>query len=182
MPGNLCHDRRGFSLIELLSVIALIAVLIILAFPAMSALRSRAQRAQCTANLKSLYVAADLYLQQNEQWPQIAISDDDEDDSSPGDMGNGWIAVLKPFGISEKAWICPTIQDKLGNPNYIQPENIRVDYVATPFDDKPLTPLTWPTQPWFVEVGNMHGKGNLIVFTDGSISDFETVLKRQSGQ
>jgi len=56
------------------------------------------------------------------------------------------------------------------------------DYIATPFDDKPTTPHEWPTQTWFAEVGNMHGHGNLIIFTDGSISELNTVIKNHSGK
>jgi hypothetical protein len=43
------------------------------------------------------------------------------------------------------------------------------------FDDKPASPHQWPRQPWFAEVGDVHGNGNLIVFTDGSISDLKTI-------
>ena len=172
--------RRAFTLIELLVVIAIIAILIAIAFPVISQLRSRAQRVNCTANLRNLYAAAELYVQQNGSWPQIAINDDDED--APVDFGNGWIAALRPFGISEKSWICPTIQQLLGNPDMSKAENIRVDYVATPFDDKPMTPHQWPRQPWFAESGDVHHHGNLIVFTDGSISDLDSVLQNQSGQ
>ncbi|HEV2045932.1 MAG TPA: hypothetical protein VGQ95_04965 [Chthoniobacterales bacterium] len=44
--------------------------------------------------------------------------------------------------------------------------------------------MPWPRQPWFGEIGNVHvhGNGNLIVFTDGSISDLNTVAKKQSGK
>ena len=45
-----------------------------------------------------------------------------------------------------------------------------------PFDDKPMTPYQWPRQPWFVESADVHGQGQLIIFTDGSISDMKTVL------
>jgi len=48
--------------------------------------------------------------------------------------------------------------------------------------DKPTTPHEWPRQPWFAEVGNVHGNDNIIVFTDGSISDLNTVVKNQSGK
>lgn len=46
-----------------------------------------------------------------------------------------------------------------------------------PFDDKPTTSHQWPRQPWFVENVDIHGNGNLIVFTDGSIDDLKTVVK-----
>jgi hypothetical protein len=87
--------------------------------------------------------------------------------------------ALQPFGVSRKTWICPTIQDLLRNPDYSRPENARADYFAMPFDDKPTTPHQWPRQPWFVETGDVHGNGNLIIFTDGSISDLKTVAGRQ---
>jgi hypothetical protein len=50
------------------------------------------------------------------------------------------------------------------------------------FDDKPTTPHQWPRQPWFAEVGDGHGHGNLIIFTDGSIGDLKTVVASQSGK
>ncbi len=186
MLGSVTGNSRArepfaFSLVEIVVIIVIVLILAALTFPVVSSLRARAQRIQCTANLKNLYVATDLYLQQNERWPQIEINDDDED-SSPIDFGNEWIAALEPFGVSQKTWICPTIHDLVGKPDYADSENIRVDYVATPFDDKPTTPHEWPRQPWFIETGNVHGNGNLIVFTDGSVSDFNTVLKNQTGQ
>ena len=67
------------------------------------------------------------------------------------------------------------MQDLLHNPDYSKPENARADYFAMPFDNKPTTPHQWPRQPWFVETADVHGNGNLIIFTDGSISDLKTV-------
>jgi len=161
----------------LLIVLGVVAILVLISFPIIAQLRARAQRVQCSANLRNLYIATELFVQQNESWPQIEDSDDDD---ASADSANGWIAALKPFGISEKTWICPTVQNLLGNPDLTQ--NARVDYVATPFDDKPTTPHAWPRQPWFAEVGNVHRHGNLIVFTDGSISDLNTVVTNASGK
>jgi len=67
-------------------------------------------------------------------------------------------------------------------PEYMKPDNVRIDCVPTSFDDDPTTPRQWPTQPWFIEVGNVLGTGNLIIFTDGSISDLNTVLRKQGNQ
>jgi type II secretory pathway pseudopilin PulG len=163
--------------LELLVVIVIIAILVTLLVMGLSSMPARAQRAQCTANLRSLYVATESYIQQNGSWPQIAITDD-ESDAAEQDYARAWITALKPFGLSEKSWICPTIQNLLQNPDYMKPENARVDYIATPFDDKPMSPHQWPKQPWFIEAGDPHGNGNLMIFTDGSVSDLETA-KRQ---
>jgi type II secretory pathway pseudopilin PulG len=162
----------------LLVVIVVIAILAALLIPVVSTMRARAQRVQCTANLRSLYVAAESYLQQNGSWPQIG-SDDNSDTAEQADA-SAWIAALAPFGPSQKTWICPTIQELLHNPDLSKPENGRVDYLATPFDEKPTTPHEWPKQPWFIETADVHGNGNLIIFTDGSISDLKTVTKKGS--
>ncbi len=162
----------GFTLLELLIVFVIIGILAILLLPAISALRARAQRVQCMGNLRSLYTGTELFIQQNGSWPQIAMSDSD---SAEDDYANAWIAALQSFGPTQKTWICPTIQNLLGNPDLSDPSNVRIDYVATSFDDKPTTPHQWPQAPWFAEVGDVHGHGNLIIFTDGSISDLRTV-------
>ena len=162
----------AFSILELFIAIVIIVILAALMVPLISTLRARAQRAQCTANLKNLYVATELYVQRNGSWPQIHRSNSGD---APRQFANAWIAALEPFGISRRSWICPTIQDLMRGPDYSKPENARVDYMPMPFDDKPTTPHQWPRQPWFVEIGDVHGNGNLIVFTDGSISDLKTV-------
>jgi prepilin-type N-terminal cleavage/methylation domain-containing protein len=169
------HCRRGFTLLELVIVIAIVAILATLSIPVMSSLRERAQRTQCAANLRSLAVAANVYLQQNNDiWPQIRPSAMGE---STENYANAWIAALEPFGVTRKTWICPTTQTNLGNPDYSTPDTARIDYFATTFDDKPGTAHEWARQPWFVERGSVHGKGNLILFTDGSIADLTTVLQ-----
>jgi prepilin-type N-terminal cleavage/methylation domain-containing protein len=168
------HHDPGFTLLELVIVIAIVAILAILAVPLFSNLRARAQRVQCMANLKNLAVGANLYLQQNGVWPQIPPTPGGE---APEIFANAWITALEPFSIPRKTWICPTMQAALENPDYSTPENARVDYFATPFDDKPTSPHEWPRQPWFVETGSVHGNGNLIIFTDGSISDVNTVVQ-----
>jgi prepilin-type N-terminal cleavage/methylation domain-containing protein len=167
---------NGFTLLEILVVLVIIGILVTLSFPVLSAMRARAQRAQCTANLRSLYVAAESFIQQNGSWPQILVSDSD---SGEEEYARAWIEALKPFGPTQQTWICPTIQNLLHNPDLSRPENVRIDYVATTFDDKPMTPHQWPRQPWFAEAGDAHGNGNLIIFTDGSISDLKTVAGRR---
>jgi hypothetical protein len=74
------------------------------------------------------------------------------------------------------------MQNFMGNPDYLQPENARIDYIPMPFDDKPETPHRWPTAPWFAETGDVHGNGNLIIFTDGSISDLKTIPQHSTRQ
>jgi type II secretory pathway pseudopilin PulG len=169
------HSRTcGFSILELAVAIVVIAILVGLILVAVQGMMARSQRLRCTANLKNLAIAANLYLQQNGSWPQIPPS---EAGKPPAEFAEAWINALAPFGPELKTWICPTMQNFLHNPDYTKPENMRIDYFPMPFDSKPTTPHQWPRQPWFVESGDVHGKGNLIIFTDGSISDLKTVLE-----
>jgi len=161
------RSSGAFTLLELVVVFVIIGILAALMIPVISGMRVRAQRVQCTANLRPISVLL------NVNWPQIPDTDDSE--AAEKESAKAWIAALAPFGPTQKTWICPTIQSLLLTPDMSKPENVRVDYSATSFDDKPTTPYQWPSQPWFIETGNVHGNGNLIVFTDGSISDINTV-------
>ena len=160
--------------------VATVAILAVLIVGAVGRLRSRAQRLQCIANLKSLYAASELYRQQKGNWPQVVV--DRSSDDSAQQYAQQWIAALEPFGASRKTWICPAIQQLIGNPDYNDPDLIRVDYFAMPFDDKPMTPHEWARQPWFIERANAHGDGILIIFTDGSISDSTALIREAKGE
>jgi prepilin-type N-terminal cleavage/methylation domain-containing protein len=175
LRGN--RSSPGFSLLEVAVSVVVIAILVGLLLVAVQGLRRRAQRLQCATNLKNLGVAANLYVQQYDGWPQISAGAG----TSGEQFAEAWIAALKPFGPERKTWICPTMQNFLQNPDYTKPENARIDYFATPFDSNPTSPHRWPRQPWFVESGDVHGSGNLILFTDGSISDLKTVFEEARG-
>lgn len=141
-------------------------------FPVFGGMRDRAQRVQCIANLHSLYIAADLHLQRNGSWPQIARGSD------PTAFANSWISALTAFGPTRRTWICPTMQGLLNNPDYNNPKNARLDYIPMSFDSKPTTPHEWSRQPWFIEAGNVHGNGNLVIFTDGSVVETNDLLPK----
>ena len=157
---------------ELATTVAVIAILAVLAFPAYTMVRARIERVNCTNNLHQLFVGAGMYYQQNRQWPQVNPTLLTAPNHA---YDEAWIEAYLPFGVSRQTWICPTMQRLLGNPDYTQPPNYRADYVAMPYDTKPLSPVTWPSQPWFAERGNVHGTGNLIILANGSVTDLDTV-------
>src|SRR5207237_4132960 len=154
-------SAEALTQFELLIVIGVVAVLAALLVPVTSAMRARAQRLQCTANLRTLYNAANLYVQQNGSWPQISM--EDTGDNSFQDYARGWIGALAPFGPTQQTWICPTIQNRLGNPNYWQPQNVRIDYHAIAFNDKPTSPYEFALRPRFIEASAVHDHGNVIL-------------------
>ena len=172
MTSPRAQCQWGFTLMELTTVIAVIFILIVLAVPAYEQVRSRIERVNCSNNLHQLYVGASAYYQQYRKWPQVnpALL------SGPNHAyDEAWIEAFLPFGVTRQVWICPTIQRSLGAPDFNQPENSRADYIAMPYDAKPLSPTTWPLQPWFAERGNVHGTGNLIILANGSVTDLQSL-------
>ena len=167
------RSRAGFTVLELATAFLIVLILIVLFFPIFSTIQTRVESTRCVANLKNLHVAADMYLQEHRTWPQIKISG-----SSEQDAAKAWISALQPYGIEAKAWVCPTSQRRLGNPDLGDPVNVRIDYLATPFAPGQQIPFKWTNQPWFAERFDEHGNGNLIIFPDGHVEAMFDVLKR----
>ena len=68
--NNTFHNRRGFTLVELLVVLTIIALMISLLLPALSRARGLAQRVQCATNLRSIGQAIMIYAaNNNNQYP-----------------------------------------------------------------------------------------------------------------
>ncbi len=167
---NPAPKNAGFTLLELLAVIGIVVILLVLLTAVISRLPGAGDRARCTSNLKALYVGLDSHLQDRGSWPQEPMFTIEQDN----ERGEWWIKQLQPYDVSESAWQCPAIL-RLGK---IQKDGTspKIHYSPTPFDKKPETPHKWPTQPWLIEIASVHGHGPLIIFTDGSVRDFDNVM------
>jgi hypothetical protein len=148
--------------------------------PVYSEYTARMEEARCLANLRSLYVAASGYLQANDSWPQIPVTLITED---PTMYARSWVRALTPFGAPHATWICPTIQHSFGisMDALEKDENYRIDFIAAPFDDNPVSPRLDPKHPWFLEKAGVHSRGNLVVLADGttvSLKDLTEGLSR----
>lgn len=173
------RHAAAFTLLEVITCVLVVAILLVMLVPVYSQIVRRMERIKCMANLTSLHGAADLYLQEHRMWPQVGTKGMDAKATA-----NAWITTLQPYGLQQINWICPTQQKLMENPDLGDPENTRIDYIATPFDKNPMTPSRWSTQPWFVEGADVHGNGNLLIFPDGHIQelgDFLSVMKKGSG-
>jgi prepilin-type N-terminal cleavage/methylation domain-containing protein len=162
----------AFTLMELMTVLVIIAILMVLILPIVGHLRQRAEVTSCTGNIKGLYVAAANYVTDAGHWPQI-----DTKFFGKPEFAKAWQEVLAPYGIGRINWVCPTAQRMLNNPDLTKPENARIDYHATPFDIQPQTPYRWATQPWFIEAGDFHGEGPLIIFAGGTVKSLRQHLR-----
>lgn len=166
------RPRAAFTLMELMTVVLIIGILLAMILPGFGYFRNRAERSKCLQNLRNLYVCTTSYLQDHGSWPQI----------DPGTLNTpaypeAWVKALEPYHLSEQNWVCPSVQRLLNNPDLTKSETRRIDYLATPFGDERHLPYKYPRQPWFIERGDMHGDGQLILFPDGKVQSLKEVLR-----
>ena len=166
----------GFTLIELVIVIAMLGMLTALVFPALTPMRDRAERVVCIGNLRSLYVSLNTYLIDNKHWPQVP------DDIDQTQLPKFWVQALSNYGATEKVWTCPSLKRRYTE----KPENFleypEIHYMPGEFDANPLTPHKWPAMPWAMEIGSMHGDGNMIIRADGGLRNLNDLLKEAGGE
>ncbi len=163
------------TLLEVLVVIVIIGILASMMLPVYSKFTEKAEEVRCLANLKNLYVAASGYLQAAGSWPQIPVKLIADD---PKTYARGWVDALTPYGALHKIWICPAMQRTLGiSMDAIDlPENYRIDFIATPFNDDPGTPRLNATHPWFIEKAGLHSRGNLLILANGTITSLQDLV------
>ncbi len=175
MSRTFPDQRRaaGLTLLEVMTVIVVIGILAVLLYPAMGWYSERARRLACAQNLKGLYTATSAHLNASGGvWPQIPWSTTDQ-----RVYARNWYDLLHPYGLAWSTFICPSVQQKAGNLDYTQAKYNRTDYIAAYFDDKAWTARKWPKQPWFSERQSMHGSGQLLILTDGSLIDLDEARK-----
>jgi prepilin-type N-terminal cleavage/methylation domain-containing protein len=153
---------RAFTLLEILAVVAILGVLVVLSFPAIEKIRPAAERVVCMNNLRNLRAAFSGYA--SEGWPQI-----------PQEIKMGSLAeqrwwlekTEKDLGLSKSVWQCPTIRRQFAG----APEKDRplIHYLPTPFSREPHRANKSPQMPWFIEIGDAHGQGNLLVRQNGTV-------------
>lgn len=166
------NSDKGISLIELLIGIVVVLILAALVISAVPFIRDRAEAVKCGNNIRQLQVALAAAVQDKGHWPQEP--QDIWESNDQGRYEDWWIEELKPYGIIEKTWQCPTIFRKVTSRK--KDGRPRIHYTPTMFDDKPGTPYKWPKQPWLIEIGNMHGNGALVGFPDGSTRPINDIL------
>jgi len=168
---NCRKKNAAFTLMELMTVMVIIAILAVLSVQTFSFMIFRAQKNGCTSNLQSLYAATANYVNDYQSWPQISTAD-----LTGTTYAQAWITALAPYKMSISNWVCPSVQRLLNNPDLTQQQNIRVDYFATPFNANPSSSMQYSNQPWFIESANVHGDGNLMILTNGTVQSLNQAL------
>ncbi len=150
-------------------VIAILGILVTLTAPTLWTLRDRVTKIVCAGHLRSLHCSLGAYLNDNEQWPQCP-----EDLTQSGE-DQFWINALNDYGAPENVWKCPSIAQRMEKDT--TPDAQKIHYTPTQFDENPLTPRKWASMPWLIEISDVHGGGNLLIRTDGSVRTIQEAMK-----
>ena len=153
---------RAFTLLEMLASVVIVLVLASMIYPAVHGITPAAERAVCTTNLRNLHTAFAGYAV--EGWPQI-----------PKGITLGSIQEQKwwrdtarqDLGLGDKAWECPTLKRSFRT--FPEDERPLIHYLPTPFGPQPNLANKNSQMPWFIEMGDAHGGGNLIVRQNGTV-------------
>jgi prepilin-type N-terminal cleavage/methylation domain-containing protein len=157
--------QGGFTLLEVLVVVGILAVLLILIFPAAQRVIPKAQEVVCMSHLRTLWLGFSPCATDPEGWPQVPKG---ITIGSPQEQ-QWWLDYsTNRLGLSRKDWLCPTVEKAARNAKPDEAVPV-IHYLPTLFDARQGTPNRWSSMPWFSEMGNVHGRGNLIIRADGAI-------------
>jgi len=157
--------------VEFIVAIGIVSILAALVLKVYTHSIERSDAVRCASNLRSLHTSLSAYIQDKGCWPQEPEAIWAANDNAAYE--DWWMKELEPYGATEEVWQCRTIMRKVVSKS--KDKRPRMHYVPTKFDEKPLTPYKWSTQPWLIEIGNMHGVGALICFPDGSVRTMDDV-------
>jgi len=97
------HDKRAFTLMELLVVLAIIALLVAILSPALRWGDVTIRRTVCGSNLRQYCTAMAMYTEQNKQiFPSCHAQ-------GPVIVETTWIGALHPFAPNKKLSQCPAL-------------------------------------------------------------------------
>ena len=155
----------GFTLPEILVVVGILGVLMALLFPNISQILPKADRIVCMSHLRELWLHFAPCATDDEGWPQlpqgVAAGSREEE--------RFWLDYSSNhLGVPVKDWHCPSI-DRASRRASSSAQLPLIHYLPTLFDARSGTPNKWSSMPWFSEIGDVHGGGNLTIRADGTI-------------
>ena len=154
---------KAFTLLEMMAAICIVLILVATIYPALEQVTPRAEKISCINNLKQLHTSFSATYAV-EGWPQVPVG------TPLGSIAEQkwWLdKTKKELGLSEKNWLCPTLHRRFRCEK--EGERPIIHYLPTPFSKQPNRANQWPQMPWFIEIADAHGCGNLIIRQNGAV-------------
>jgi prepilin-type N-terminal cleavage/methylation domain-containing protein/prepilin-type processing-associated H-X9-DG protein len=102
------RHRQAFTLIELVVVISLVSLLMGLLVPGLNIIRKKATNVECISNLKELYIAMQLYANDNDgRFPKV---------TNYNQVPLKIMEILKPYVNTDDIFWCPGDREKESHP------------------------------------------------------------------
>lgn len=113
---RIARSSRAFTLIELLVTVSIISVLIGILIPALGAVRESAKRTACRANLRSVGLGLQVFMNGNDGVLPRALPLDDssifEEGSTVEEFNpDSVLSIIAPIAGSAEIFICPSDAD-----------------------------------------------------------------------
>ena len=161
------HQRNGFTLVELLVVISIIAIIAGLVVPALLRGREEAWKAQCSNNLKQIYLAAVAYAQKKYEFPRDKTNEDPE----AHDSLNILLRSRHGKNLPGSLFKCPSGEAaearKAEDEDYLQLDGDTLDYAWANIRRQPKGPA-------LPLAACTHHRGIVqVLLTDGSVVEWD---------
>ncbi|HEY5954381.1 MAG TPA: prepilin-type N-terminal cleavage/methylation domain-containing protein, partial [Terrimicrobiaceae bacterium] len=165
-----------FTLLELMAAIIIVSILVVTAAGYYRANLSKFEEPACISNLRGLHGAFSSWLADHENvWPQLPTDAFTESVGMATPMEQQfWLKTFEPYGLKQKNWTCPTLR-RLVKLKQTSLNDTQIHYLPTLFDEVPARALRSSGTPWLMEIADAHGRGNLLVFMDGSVRPFKEI-------
>jgi prepilin-type N-terminal cleavage/methylation domain-containing protein len=164
--GARVGSKAALTLTELIVVIGILGILAALFLPQISLIQPKADEIVCMSHLRNLWIAFAPCATEDSGWPQLPSG------TQPGSKQEEEFWILyssNALGISPKMWHCPTIERVMRQHPPEKGKESLIHYLPTLFDSRPGIATRWPGMPWFSEIANVHGHGNLVIRADGTV-------------
>ena len=107
-------DKKGFTLVELLTVIAILAILSSFLLVGLAKARERARRVQCMNNIKQVATALDMFANSNKDHYPLATGQHDWGDTPL----KGWMEQVFDYIKNKQAYKCPSFPKNISDYHY----------------------------------------------------------------
>lgn len=171
--------RRAFTLLEILIVVVIVSLLCLMAYRGYSVYIQRGEFAACKIKIANVGTALRGYLTDNKTWPQDSVLSADGKKPDEDVLFDWWFQILKPHGLSEDDWYCPSDMANRKKEEKMDEEENKSEtgfkpaiktpsYIPMKFEPGPFAPYDVPNFPWVIERFG-HPQGMHKLMPNGSV-------------